>query len=178
MTLSENELFDFGTVVGVHGLRGELKVAPHTPASDSLISARSIFLRDRNGAIELYVPQRSAPHKGNLLLRLEGVESVEQARMLVGFSVLMQQVDLPQLPVGRYYWHQLQGLAVFDRQRGDIGFLQGIFSTAAHDIYEVNGPFGEVLIPVVDQFIIEVDLDGKRIQVDLPEGLIPESDEN
>ena len=53
-----------------------------------------------------------------------------------------------------------------------------MFTTAAHDVYEVHGSFGEVLIPVVDAFVLEVDHAGKRIQVDLPEGLIPESDEN
>jgi 16S rRNA processing protein RimM len=178
MTFSENELFDFGTVVGLHGLRGELKVMPHTVGSIFLNHAQSIFLRDQSGSLATYVPERISVHKGSTLLRLDGVGSVDRAEGLVGMSVLMPLADLPKLSDGKYYWHEVQGFAVIDRRCGEIGLLQRMFATAEHDIYEVNGRFGEVLIPVVDKFIVDVDLDGKQIQVDLPEGLIPESDED
>jgi 16S rRNA processing protein RimM len=178
MTLSENELFDFGTIIGLHGLRGDLKVMPHLSGAGYLAAAQTIYLCDQNGDVARYLPRKSSVHKGNTLLQLEGVESAAQAEKLVGLSVLMPLTDLPELPVGKYYWHELKGLTVIDRRCGDIGTLQRIFTTSAHDIYEVNGRFGEVMIPVVDKFIIEVDLDIKQIQVDLPEGLIPESDED
>ncbi len=177
MTLSANELYDFGTVVGLHGLRGDLKVVPHESGSNFLNHAQTIFLRDQKGLIADYVPMKISEHKGNSLLRLERVESVAQAEALVGLTVLMALADLPELSAGNYYWHEIQGLAVVDQKRGDIGLLQGVFTTPAHEIYEVNGRFGEVLIPVVSRFIVEVDLDGKRILVDLPEGLIPDPDE-
>jgi 16S rRNA processing protein RimM len=60
---------------------------------------------------------------------------------------------------------------------GELGTLDDLFTTAAHDIYVVNGRFGEVLIPAVDEFVVEVDLPGRRMSVDLPEGLVRESDE-
>ena len=178
MTVSENDLIEFGTLIGLHGLRGDLKVKPVILDSDILVHAKRISLRNRDGVLVDFTPTRVSVHKGNALLQLEGVETVDQAESLVGSTVLIQETDLPDLPMGKYYWHQLQGLSVFDSQRGDIGRLDGLFTTAAHDIYEVNGRFGEVLVPVVDAFILEVDLKGRQIQVDLPEGLIPESDEN
>jgi 16S rRNA processing protein RimM len=52
-----------------------------------------------------------------------------------------------------------------------------MFSTAAHDIYVIRGRYGEVLIPAVEEFIVEIDRDGRRMLVDLPEGLVPEKDE-
>jgi 16S rRNA processing protein RimM len=177
MTLSANELFNFGTVVGLHGLRGDLKVLPHEPGSDLLNHAQTIILRDQKGLTEDYTPMKISEHKANTLLRLARVESVAQAEALVGFTVLMSLDDLPELSAGKHYWHEIQGLAVVDQKRGNIGLLQGMFTTPAHEIYEVNGRFGEVLIPVVSRFIVEIDLDGKRILVDLPEGLIPEPDE-
>ena len=178
MNLSGKDLFDFGKVVGLHGLQGDLKVKPFTPGSDDMVHAQTAYLRDRTGVVTSYTPKRVAAHKGNILLRLDGVESVELAGELVGLTVQMRLEELPKLPDGAHYLHELQGFTVIDRHRGDIGILEELFTTAAHDIYEVHGSFGEVLIPVVDAFILEVDLEGKRIQVDLPEGLIPESDEN
>ena len=178
MTLTEHGFFDFGKVVGLHGVQGELKVMPFTPGSDALVHAQAAFLSDRTGVVTRYSPHRVAVHKGNILLRLVGVESVEQAEKLVGSVVRMRLSELPALPAGDYYLHEIQGCAVVDRRCGDIGVLEDMFTTAAHNIYEVHGAFGEVLIPAVSAFILEVDLEEKRIQVDLPEGLIPESDEN
>lgn len=178
MTLSDKDFFDFGKIVGVHGLQGDLKVAPLTPGSNAIEKAQTIRLCDRTGIVATYVPKRVSPHKGGILLRLVEIESVESAEELVGSKVQMRLDELPELPDGEYYLHEIQGFTVIDRRCGDIGSLDDMFTTAAHGIYEVNGPFGEVLIPVVDAFILEVDIKAKRIQVDLPDGLIPEADEN
>ena len=178
MTLSEKEFFDFGKIVGLHGVQGDLKVKPFTPGSDVLLHTQVAYLSDRVGVVTSYPLKRAAVHKGNILLRLAGVESVDLAERLVGSIVSMSLDELPVLPDGKHYLHEIQGFAVIDRRCGDIGVLEDLFTTAAHDIYEVHGSFGEVLVPVVDAFILEIDLEGKQIQVDLPEGLIPESDED
>lgn len=178
MTLSEKEFYDFGKIIGLHGLQGDLKVKPFTLGSDAMVHAQTVNLCDRTGAVTSYSPKRTAVHKGNILLRLVGVESVEQAEEFVGLTVQMLLAELPELPADEYYLHEIQGFVVIDRHRGNIGVLDDIFTTAAHDVYEVHGSFGEVLIPVVGTFVIDVDLEEKRIQVDLPEGLVPEFDEN
>ena len=72
---------------------------------------------------------------------------------------------------------QLQGLQVTDRTRGELGVLEELLETGAHDIYVVRGRFGEVMIPAVSQFIVEVDAESGRMTVDLPEGLVPEADD-
>ena len=56
-------------------------------------------------------------------------------------------------------------------------YVEEVFTTAAHDIYVVRGRYGEVLIPAVAEFVVEIDRDGRRMTVDLPEGLVPENDE-
>jgi 16S rRNA processing protein RimM len=66
---------------------------------------------------------------------------------------------------------------VADSSRGELGIIEDIFTTPAHDILVVEGPFGEVLIPAVNDFITEINYPEKRILVDLPEGLVPEVDE-
>jgi 16S rRNA processing protein RimM len=173
MTVPAQELFTFGRIIGLHGLRGDLRVRPLTSGSDVLCMATEVLLRDATGRVTAYQPVRSAVHKGLVLLRLKGYEAVEQASALVGSDIMMRLVDLPDLPANENYWHQLQGLAVFDRQRGELGTLEDMFTTPAHDIYVVRGPYGEVLIPAVPTMVLAVDLDNKRIEVDLPEGLVP-----
>lgn len=141
------------------------------PDSTSLKDAREVTLRKADGSLQLFRVARAALHKGLWLLRLAGRETIEAAQPLVGSDVLLSWDDLPELAEDEYYWHQLQGLKVLDRQLGDLGTLSELLTTAAHDIYVVKGPFGEILIPVVSEFIAEIDLKSGVVRVDLPEEL-------
>ncbi len=178
MSASEPELFHFGAIVGTHGLKGDLKVRPLSRASNALCDASRVVLRCRKGGERLLDVVRCATHKGNILLRLEEHEHINLVADFVGCDVLMLRSELPEPAGGEHYWQDLQGLEVFDRRYGLLGTLEDIFTTAAHDVYVVQGSFGEVLIPAVDAFICGVDLDGRRMTVDLPEGLVPGSDAN
>lgn len=158
----------------MHGLRGDLKVRPLSGDSTSLDSVKEITLQGPTKTT-LHQVQRAARHKGNLLIRLEGVTSVEHAAEFIGCEVLISHDDLRALPDDEFYWFQLEGLRVDDRQQGNLGKIVEIFTTPAHDILVVRGPRGEVLIPVVDAFILKIDEDAKVMHVDLPEGLVPEA---
>jgi 16S rRNA processing protein RimM len=168
-------LFPAGVVIGVHGLRGDLKVRPHSGDSTSLDSVKEVTLR-RAGRESLHQVQKASRHKGNLLIRLEGITSVESAEEFIGCEVLISHDDLAALPEDEFYWFQLEGLRVEDNRLGDLGIVIEIFTTPAHDILVVRGQRGEVLIPVVDAFILKIDEDAKVMFVDLPEGLAPEAD--
>lgn len=177
MEAAPDDLLPVGVTTGTHGLRGDLKVRPFSDDASALLAAVEVFVRCRQ---EVAVPFRVAAakeHKANVLLRLRGCETIDAVQSLVGCEVLMRRSDLPALPDTEFYWFELEGLNVRDRRFGDLGVLEEMFSTAAHDIYVVRGRFGEVLIPAVEAFIVEVDCPGRRMLVDLPDGLVPEKDE-
>ncbi len=177
MSTRDNQLFKVGVVAGTHGLRGDLKVRPLSSEPDTLLGAEEICISQKNGKSVFHQLTRAVPHKGNVLLRLRGLDHINEVEGLVGSEVFMRVDQLPDLPEDEYYWQELEGMSVSDRLRGDIGILEGMFTTAAHDVYIVRGRYGEVMIPVVSQFIISVDRQKRQIEVDLPEGLVPESDE-
>jgi 16S rRNA processing protein RimM len=176
MRALEQELFQVGVVVGIHGLRGDLKVRPLSDGSTVLLTAGEVWLARPGGNRERYVPVRCIQHKKNLLLRLKGAEGLDRAELLVGCEVLTPLADLPDADNDEDYWFDLEGLTVVDRRRGEIGRLNDLFATAAHDIYVVTGPFGEVLIPAVKKFVLEIDQQKKIMLVDLPDGLVAEVD--
>jgi 16S rRNA processing protein RimM len=171
------QLFPLGVVVGTHGLRGDLKVRPLTPDSHSLLTAEEVFFRDKSGRLSSHVPARAVPQKGNVLLRLRDMDTLEATQQLVGSDVLMRYVDLPDLDSDEFYWYELQGLKVVDRTRGELGVLDELLVTGAHDVYVVNGRFGEVMVPAVSPFVVDIDLESGQMTVDLPEGLVSEADE-
>ncbi len=167
-------LLEIGKIVGTHGLRGDLKVRAKSEDPELLMTLQQICLRLPGGEILNVAISRQTLHKGQVLLRLQGYDSIDLAEPMVGSQVLLEEHLLPDLNDDEYYWGQLEGLHVVDRERGDIGKLQQLLSTAAHDTYVVTGRLGEILIPAVHQFVLGVDLDAGVMQVDLPDGLIPE----
>ena len=177
MTNSSMELLRLGVVIGTQGLRGELKLRGEDPDFSVLLEHDEFYLRPAGGAPLACRILRRSSVRGNLVVKLAGLDTVEAVQGLVGAAVLIDLERLPALPQGAYYWHQLRGLRAFDKRDGELGTLDKLFTTAAHAIYVINGRYGEVLIPAVAQFITEIDLDAGRILFDLPEGLVPKADD-
>lgn len=106
-----------------------------------------------------------------LLLKLEGFDNPESVRELVGKDVFTAVKDLPALSEGRYYHHQLIGLRVFEGEE-DLGVLAAIMETGANEVYIVDQADGsELLLPAIPEVILKVDLEQKRMEVHLLEGL-------
>lgn len=178
MPAADQKLFEVGVVAGTHGLRGELRVRPISGSASALLDAGCVFLASGEaGATVEHKVLRATPHKSQVILRLAGLEHISAAEGLLGRRVFMRYADLGELPDDTRYWFQLAGLTVVDRQRGAIGTLDDLFTTPAHDVYVVNGPFGEVLIPAVEAMVVAIDLETRQMTVDLPEGLIPDADD-
>lgn len=176
MSEEQADLLEVGVVNGTHGLRGDLKVRTLPTGDLALPGARVVYIKNSEGSLTRYQAVRSTLHKQHILLRLSGLETLAAVEGLVGSSVWMAKDQLPELEEDQYYWSDLEGLTVIDRQHGNIGQVVGMFTTPAHDILEVDGPFGEVLVPAVDPFLIDIDRDSGQLHVDLPEGLVPDTE--
>jgi 16S rRNA processing protein RimM len=173
---TSDELMAVGVIAGTHGLRGDLKLRPLPTAALALSGLRELYLLAPDGSLSLHQIPQSKPHKQHLLVRLAGLESLDAVQSLVGQTVLARRNDLPELPPGKNYWFELEGLAVVDVRRGSLGRVVGLFATGAHEILTVDGAHGEILIPFIPQFILDTDLVSKELRVDLPVGLVPGDD--
>ncbi len=177
MTNSSMELLRLGVVTGPQGLRGEIKLRGEDPDFSVLLEHDELFIQPAGGVPRACRILRRSSLRGNLVVKLTGLDSLEAVQDLTGAAVLVDLKRLSVLPQGAYYWHQLRGLRAVDKQDGELGTLDKLFSTAAHDIYVINGPYGEVMIPAVAPFITEIDLAAGRILFDLPEGLVAKADD-
>ena len=172
MSSGSEALLEVGLVIGTHGLRGDIKVRMTTLPAEDLLKEKKIYLQRNDGEAEVLNPLRQTMHKGNVLLRLDGYGSLSEVEPLVGAKVLLKEDELPEPEEGQFRIHRLVGLQVVDEQLGPLGRLVDMFTTAAHDIYIVEGEAGEILIPAVPEFITDIDIDGQVMQVDLPDDLV------
>jgi len=174
MKQSADKLCKLGEVIGTHGLRGELKARVHPGDQTALLCTQEVHLATTAGEQGCFRLLGARPNKGNLLLRVAGVEHVNQAEALIGAEVLIDPAKLSREP-GELFWFELEGARVMDRERGEIGRLRGMFVTAAHGVYVIEGKYGEVLLPAVNPFMCGFDAAEQVLNVDVPEGLYPET---
>lgn len=173
--MGKESFLPIGKIVGVHGLKGELKVFPYTENPQSFVLIDSITLRTEDGHERVHNINRARPHKKVILLTLHGIESINRAKEFIGSEILIEKEDLPELKDGSYYWHEIIGLSVFSRDDEFIGKVTSVIPTGSNDVYVVkdfaNCSAREILIPAIKTVVLEIDLEKKKMRVDLPEGL-------
>lgn len=169
--MKENTLVTVGKVTGVHGLAGNLKIWSFDGTFDIFCEGRSIQLKPENGTGVWYQIKKMTPYKKGVLLILEDIEDRDQAQALVGQDILMDRADLPKLEENTYYWQDLLGLDVIDQHKKNIGKIDSIFSTGAHDVLVVKNKSREIMVPLVEAIVLSVNIKDRTVDIDLPEGL-------
>ena len=165
-----------GRVVGAHGLRGELRVRYQGDGPESLLAAREVALgtnpEDEEARV-LEVTSASPGRRGEVRLGLAGVADRDSADALRGQWLLMDLAHLPRLPQGEFYWYQLIGCRVVGHDGTEVGTVREILETGAHDVLVVEGGDGrEHLLPTARELLTEVDLEGRRLVMELLPGLL------
>jgi len=156
-----------GRVLGAWGVGGEVKIVPLAPTS-VLAAGRAVAISGREYSIE------QSRHSGRFLrLKIVGVDTRDAAQALHGAYVQALERDLEPLPEDEYYRFQLIGLTVRSLDGPDLGYVVDVLSAPENDVYVVDGPFGEVLIPAVDDIVRDIDLTAKAITIEIVPGLLP-----
>ena len=151
-----------GRVTGAWGLRGHLKVEPMTDFGDRFTVGRTLILRGTGRRIV-----EVKEHKRQLLVRFRGIDTPEEAAAFGGALLTIPENELAPLSEDQFYRFQLIGLAVENERGANIGSVADILETGETQVLVVKGDAGEHLIPLVDGFVSEVDLDRSTIRADL-----------
>src|SRR5512135_651310 len=173
----KKNLFPIGKVVKPHGVKGNVKVEYYGDHLPSLSLYREIFIEDEQGRLESYEILESIPQPPRLIIRLKGIEKMEQAESLAGREILVKREALLKLEEGEYYWMDILGLEVETQDGKRIGKVKRIFPTGANDVYVVEGKRGEILLPAIEGVIETVDLKKRVMKVVRMEGLWEDEDE-
>lgn len=164
---------EIGRIAGAFGIRGEVKLEPYADAPDRYDRLKAATARLPDGG---RIPVRvlgARRHKSHILLRLEGVESPNDAAPLIGATLVIPLSERPALPRGQYYLSDLLGMEVITTSGEPVGPVTDVLHAREHDVYVT--PRG--LIPAVREFVRDVDLDRRRIVISPIEGLLDPPEE-
>ena len=166
------DMITIGVVVKPQGRKGEVLVAPLSDRPDRFASLRRVYVpvAGGGGAQAVSVTDRW-PHKGRIVLKFAGVDSIDAAERFRGVELRIGEDEVEALPAGSYYHYQLKGLKVEDPVGRPLGTAADVLVTGGEaPVLVVRGAQGgEVLIPMAEAFIRQVDLEHGRIVAVNPE---------
>ncbi|MDD3766028.1 MAG: ribosome maturation factor RimM [Eubacteriales bacterium] len=164
----KNGFLEIGKVVNTHALRGELKVVPWCDNPQIFLGLGHVYIDSKPFDIE-----SAKEHKGSILLKLKGVDSIEQAQELKDKNTILYvtRAQLGELPKDTYYIIDLIGLKVYEGDKF-LGTIEDCFPTGGNDVYVVRSEDGRrILIPAIKQVVKKVDIENGRMDVELMEGM-------
>lgn len=163
---------EIGQIVNTFGIKGMVKIKPFTDDINRFDKLEKIYIKDKNGKKE-YQIQEVKYHKNMVLMKLEGIDTPEQADKLRQSYLLVDREKEKPLEEGVYYIVDLIGLKVYTDEDVLLGNVEDIFNTGSNDIYVVKDENGkQVLLPGIPEVLKKVDLENGRITVHLIPGLM------
>ena len=162
-----------GEIVAPFGLKGEMKVRLETDFPDRFAKLKRICVRPLSGEPRLYDVEGTRLHKGQILLRLRGIDVIEKAETLRNSFVQVRVRDAVRLPADEYYIHDLLGCEIVTDNGRILGTLQNILRGGANDVYVIGEGKDEILLPAIKDVVRDVDLTARRIVVSPTPGLLP-----
>jgi 16S rRNA processing protein RimM len=164
-----------GRISGTYGVRGWVKIHSYTEPRENILSYTPWQMRasDQPDAPRRSVSVLDGRVQGKgIVVHLEGWDTPEAARALVGAEIVIPREQLPAPHTGEYYWNDLLGLQVVTAD-SVLGTVTALMETGANDVLVVQAPGAgksasgkQHLIPFIDGVIVSVDLDAKRLRVD------------
>ena len=165
-----DNLIEIGRIVNTHGIRGEVKVQPW--CDDPYIFDELEYLIIDGREYEII---KNRLHKNCQIIQLDGITSMNDAELMRNKIVKVER-DALELPEGRYFVTDIEGLTVREENGRVLGVVDEVIKTGSNDVYSLKDTFNHkpILIPVIDGVIIETNIDEGYITVRLMKGLIDE----
>jgi 16S rRNA processing protein RimM len=161
-----------GKVLRPHGLKGHFRVQSYATSEETFRNAGAVYLKSSSGENLEYVITSVKYHKNILLMKLKGLDSVEQAETLRGEDIYINKKSLSPKEENEYFWYEISGLDVFLKSGEYLGKIGQIIPTGGNDIYVIKKGNKEMLVPAIYDVIQEIDLENGKMIISAMEGLL------
>lgn len=166
------DFYNVGKIVNTHGIRGDVRVMPTTDfVAERFAKGQDLYLQQAGEPLKLTV-ESARQHKGFILVKFVGYDNINDVQAFREHELMVSGKDQQPLEDGQYYYHQIIGLSVKTVDGEELGTIKEILSPGANDVWVVQRDGKkDLLLPVIDDVVKDVDLDAGEVTVELMEGL-------
>ncbi len=169
--MDTSDFYYLGYVVKTIGNKGVLRIQLDTDNPQYYQNLSEVMLAIKEQLVTYPIKEISiTDDKANISFK--NIDNTEVAKMLQGCSLYLPLTSLPKLKGNKFYFHEVTGFEVYDKEKGLIGTIQTIIDQTSQPIIQIDFNGKEILIPITDEIIINVDRDKKRMDIEAPDGLI------
>lgn len=170
--MRKEDCFYLGKIAKKFSFKGEVLIYLDTDEPELYENMESVFVEFNKNLVPFFI-ENSSLHKNDFLrVQFEDVDSEQEADSIIGCEVYLPLSMLPKLTGNKFYFHEVIGFEVIDQRLGNIGKIVSINDSTAQPLFEVVNGTVEILVPMIDQFLVKIDRENKKVIMDLPEGLV------
>lgn len=164
--------FYLGKITRLFAAKGALQVYLDTDSPENYLKMESVFVRMNGQLIPFFIESIELRHNNNAVVTFTDVDSVEMASLLLNCDLFLPETLLPPLTGNRFYYHEVKGFRVVDKNFGEAGTVEEVLEYPHQAVLRVLLRNKEILIPITDDIVLDVDREERIIHTETPEGLI------
>lgn len=170
--MQQSDCFQLGYIAKLHGYKGEVSLFLDVTNPEDYASLDAFFIEINGQLTPFFVQSFQLKNKGFAAVKLEGVDSENDAKVILRKSCYLPLSLLPELDDKHFYDHEILGFTVVDGLKGSIGLVEQVIDLSVNPLLQIMNGDKEVLIPFVDGLVEKVDRPNKTLYINAPEGLI------
>jgi 16S rRNA processing protein RimM len=170
--MRKEDCFYLGKIAKKFSFKGEVLIYLDTDEPELYENMESVFVEFNKNLVPFFI-ENSSLHKNDFLrVQFEDVDTEAEADTLIGCDIYLPLSMLPKLEGNKFYFHEVIGFEIEDKRIGVFGKIVSINDSTAQPLFEVVNGSVEILVPMIDQFLVKIDRENKKVVMDLPEGLV------
>ncbi len=170
--MRKEDCFYLGKIAKKFSFKGEVLIYLDTDEPELYENMESVFVEFNKNLVPFFI-ENSSLHKNDFLrVKFEDVDDEAEADSILNCDIYLPISMLPKLEGNKFYFHEVVGFEIEDQRLGVFGKIVSINDTSAQPLFEVLNGNVEILVPMIDQFLVKIDRENKKVIMDLPEGLV------
>jgi len=165
------DYFYLGKITKRFGLKGELVVYLDTDEPEKYHKLELVFLDIDGEPIPFFIKETKIKARNQLIVLFQDIDSASSSHY-VDADLYLPLSSLPILEGNKFYYHEIKGFTIIDAAHGNIGVCESVLDSSTQAVMQIIHPKGEILVPIVDDFIKKVNRDARTIEIETPLGLI------
>ncbi|KAF2520079.1 16S rRNA processing protein RimM [Flavobacterium salilacus subsp. salilacus] len=170
--MRKEDCFYLGKIAKKFSYKGEVLAYLDTDEPELYENMESVFVEIDKHLVPFFIVSSSLHKNDFLRVRFEDIDNEEEADKIMGCELYLPLSQLPKLEGNQFYFHEIIGFIAEDERLGNIGNITGINDSSAQPLFEIKKGDIEILVPMIDDFIVKIDRENKKVLLNTPEGLV------